>query len=211
MREKLWQLGEEIAACSAGCAGTYRCPEEGVLPRGLIYEQRDGDQGTIVLGMNPGSARDPEKAAIRQNRSYEALHEYWSAHLKDGSYYGPLRQLVHALGRTGPILWTDVAKCQSDPEQKGDLQQALRTCSQKFLTKEVREAPADWPVIAVGVVAYQAASYLFPHRAVIGVPHASGNWAQRLFRLVKADSAIHRVMCKQLEAGGAVARYYRST
>ena len=85
-------------------------------------------------------------------------------------------KLVHALELKGPVLWTELVKCQSEPEVKELPVQTLRTCSGEFLRRELERLPENWPLFGVGWEAYKALAYLFSARTVIGVPHPTGSY-----------------------------------
>lgn len=82
-------------------------------------------------------------------------------------------------------MWTDIAKCQNESDEVclsiEDHPQTFRTCSALFLTKEIDSCPADWPIIAAGREAYRALLYLCPNRALIGIPHPTGAYANNQF------------------------------
>ena len=49
-------IGNELVNCQNHCDGIQNNPEEGILPRCLIFEGRIGTNGAIVVGLNPGKA-----------------------------------------------------------------------------------------------------------------------------------------------------------
>ncbi|MGH9364294.1 MAG: hypothetical protein ACRD1B_03385 [Thermoanaerobaculia bacterium] len=42
------------------------------------------------------------------------------------------------------------------------------------VTRELESVPAEWPLVGVGAEPYKALAYLYPNRAVLGVPHPTG-------------------------------------
>jgi hypothetical protein len=114
------------------------------------------------------------------------LLQWWDKHgLKDVDYYKRLRAFVSGLGYSGPILWADIAKCQnkSKTEKLSVIEhpQTFRKCSSLFLAKEIACCPNDWPIVAAGRDAYLALLYLCPDRALLGVSHPTGRFANKQF------------------------------
>ena len=56
-------------------------PEEGIIPRCLILEEKDrvpGARGAIVVGINPGRANREEcKYYLAHGCTYDAVKDYW--------------------------------------------------------------------------------------------------------------------------------------
>jgi hypothetical protein len=125
---------------------------------------------------------------------YDPLLEYWQAHiLHKHPYYWKLRRLADQFGLRGPILWTELVKCESRILGKEKVSLSVVTIREdvnKHLFKEVALMPKDWPLIGVSHTAYEILSYRFPQRLVIGVPHATASYGHfgRLFagRILKA-------------------------
>jgi hypothetical protein len=173
-------IGRELVACSHNCEGIILDPVNGILPRFLVLEakNRRASRGSVIVGINPGRARTREREFyVTQGPTYENTVEYWEKAICRRKYYRWLRKLVGELGFSGPILWTELAKCESAPETSGLLPlQTFRTCVGMFLQQEIEYIPHTWPLIAVGKEAYKAMAYLFPKRAVLGVPHPTGSY-----------------------------------
>ena len=87
------------------------------------------------------------------------------------------RRLIEQLNLDGPILWSDLAKCENAEGSDGPPLQTLRHCTRRFLLRELNVTPSDWPIVALGWEAYRALAYLVPMRAVIGIPHPTGAFA----------------------------------
>jgi hypothetical protein len=189
LRNEIAVIGERMVVCGENCAGINRNQVEGILPRCLILETegRKTSRGSIVCGINPAPAPHREVEFYRRNgTSYQSLLRWWEEYkLKDIPYYVRLRAFVSELGFEGPILWTDIAKCQNESDDVKlsikDHPQTFRRCSALFLTKEIERCPPDWPIIAAGSEAYRALLYLCPKRALIGIPHPTGSYANTQF------------------------------
>lgn len=137
----------------------------------------------IVCGMNPSKAKKPEIAAYRQEgASYPVVLAFWNQHLSSIPYFSRTRRFVRALGYSGPILWTDVAKCErsnpSTPISFATHPQTFRVCASSYLTNEIKVCPETWPLIENGKDAFTALSYLFPSRRVIGIAHSTGAYSR---------------------------------
>ncbi len=171
MDDKTWQSFSDI---------DYQ-PEQGIIARCLYYEI-DGRKGksAIIVGMNPGRARPEETIYFtdKANRNYPAAVRYWELNRKDYiNFYGPLRDLADKTGLTGPILWTELVKCQSNKNVKALSLNTIRYSISNYLSKEISLIPENTPLIAVGNHAFELLAYVYPNRKIIGVPHPSkGNF-----------------------------------
>lgn len=176
------EIASEMAACSFQCDGVINSPSTGQPPRGLIMETngRRGSTGVIVCGQNPAGARDPERTHYRDNGAgYEQQLTAWTAIVWNSRYFNSLRQLLDCLDLDGPILWTDIAKCEGNAPPLP----TLMKCSQHFLARELDAVPIEWPVITAGARAFQAVGYMAGKRSVVGIPHPTGPHAANKFTL----------------------------
>ena len=198
LRAEIRQIGQEAVECSLRCEGVENSDE--ILPRGLHLELQDRQGlGVVIVGLNPGRMDANEQSMYRRaGRSYDATEEWFAKNAFHIRFHKYLREFVGGLGFSGPILWTELAKCQNAPEIRSLPIQTLRTCVGRYLMRELDLVP-DWTVIAVGREAYTALSYLFPRRQILGVPHSSGSFGH--FQRLKLKSAILREQLPQ----GAVA------
>lgn len=107
----------------------------------------------------------------------------------DISYFKRTRQVIDQLGLAGPILWSNLAKCENESDRK-ELPplQTLRYCTTKYLRHELAESPAEWIVLGIGWEAYRALAYLVPTRGIIGIPHPTGGF--RDFRKLFSDGVL---------------------
>jgi hypothetical protein len=82
--------------------------KQGVIPRGLIYEDERRDphaRGAVVVGINPGHARAKERSYYREKGcTYQSEQDYWWDRLYEHPYYRRLRELLNAADIRGPIL-----------------------------------------------------------------------------------------------------------
>jgi hypothetical protein len=178
LEREIRSIGADLVRCNERCAGVHHDLEAGVLPRCLLYERADrNERGCFCAGINPGCSKRRERDHYRQTgANYDALLDYWDKALKDLPYFRRLRQLIDAMDIAGPIIWSDLAKCENAPGYEGQIPlQTLRTCSGRFLRSELEVIPTGWPIIAVGAEAYKALAYLQPNRTVIGIPHPTGS------------------------------------
>lgn len=175
-------IANEMAVCSTGCAGVTNAPRAGRPPRGLVLEtQGRHGSGAIVVGQNPGKAGRVEAQHYRVNGSgYKQQLAAWHALIRDQvAYFVLLRQLLAHLKLDGPILWTDVAKCEGTNPPLG----TLMTCSQRYLARELSVIPADWPVIAAGAQAFHAIGFMAGLRPVVGLRHPTGRFSAKGFQV----------------------------
>lgn len=201
-------IGQEVVTCDKGCLGAAK-RADGVIPRCLYLQPPspeakgmsfDAAPGAIVVGLNPGPAKDHEKKLYLAHlddpiRLYAKTEEYLEKLFLSAGYYekthGFVRSLCRALNGeswSGPLLWTEIAKCELAAGQKHVLTEMATTCSRRFLSREMAAVPQDWPVFAIGRKAFEAACFLGPQRAVIGVPHTTGAWGGAFHKLC-VDSA----------------------
>lgn len=188
-----------MAGCRLECEG-IRCDQgAGLPPRGLFWDDGIDPDGEscVVIGINPGPARPDESSFYRDaagpgGNLYASEYQYWSEVLRDRrDYYRRLRVLVSGLGFTGPILWTNLAKCENATGVKyGQVPlQTFRTCSTRYLASELSHIPEDWPVVAVGSGLFPKVALMYPQRQVIGVPHATGQGGHTFRQLLEEDEA----------------------
>ncbi|MDD5689922.1 MAG: hypothetical protein PHQ76_06605, partial [Caldisericia bacterium] len=85
------------------------------------------------------------------------------------------RKFLEAIDLNGPILWTELVKCENKDKRLPPIQ-TFRVCTKKYLTEEIKHIQINWPLIAVGKIAYNALSFLYAKKAVIGIPHPTGSY-----------------------------------
>lgn len=175
------QIGQRLVRCERHCDGIVCNRSTGQIPRCHFFKTEGRDRarrGAIVVGLNPGPATERERKYYLDNDcSYEAvkcwMHDYGLGH----RHYKSLRRLLDALELTGPILWTELAKCENAPSIKVPPLQTFRNCTAEYLQHEIECLPSDWPLFGIGREAYQGLAYRFPLHTVIGVPHPA-SWGQ---------------------------------
>jgi hypothetical protein len=146
----------------------------------LETEGREDINGSVIVGINPGRSKSKEREFYRSNgQTYEQVVVHWQIHISRLPYYMRLRNLATESGLKGPILWTELVKCENESAESGlPPLQTFRTCTQAYLQKELHAVPNNWPLIAVGWESYKALAYIFASRTVIGVPHPTGSYGQ---------------------------------
>jgi len=183
-------LGDKLLLCGDECEGIRHDRNAGVLPRSLFLERPDAEgRGCLAVGLNPGVSRPAERAYFREaGPTYENTKKY-RMRLNDIPYFKRTRQVIDQLGLAGPILWSNLAKCENGPDRK-ELPplQTLRHCTTKHLRHELAESPVEWIVLGIGWEAYRALAYLLPARGVIGIPHPTGGF--RDFRKLFSDGVL---------------------
>lgn len=188
-------IGQRLVACTLTCEGTQRDPEHGIIPRCLVLETdgRANGPGVAVVGLNPGRSSEREQRFYQKNGiCYQSVLDFWGESArpaKNVAYYRRLRNLMDDLGLTGPILWTELVKCESPRGEHPPLQ-TCRTCMDNFLARELEEIP-DWSLVGVGREAFTALAYRYPTRTVLGVPYPTGSYGhfpdpRKAFNIEKA-------------------------
>lgn len=201
------KIGRELVMCDAPCERVCRNQADGVLPRGLILEEdgRTDGIGCMVIGINPGRASVEERKFYRsQGSTYESVVAWWASEIRSTHpYYTRLRGFLDQVKLTGPILWTEVAKCENDPAVRGVLSPlTLDARMGRFLDRELSELPLKWPLIAVGKATFRALVFRRLDRTVIGVPHPTGSRGH-FHRLIPAgvlEPSVQRRMSEELDA-----------
>lgn len=171
-------LGEELVECDWSCEGICNDPSRGVLPRCMFLENETSDErGCIVVGLNPGRAPEVERDYYLSNgRTYQSTVNFWNERSARIPYYARLRGFSELLGLAGPILWTELAKCESAADGPTmPAIQTLRRCAGRYLDREIEAMPPDWPVLAIGQDAFRALAFMSPQRIVVGIPHPTGS------------------------------------
>lgn len=109
-------IGRQLVLCDVGCVG-IRCDQSaGIPPRGLIFELRGRrpGRGSAVIGINPGHARPREiRSYLTSGPQYEVVLKYWQDAITTFPYYRKIRRFLDQVGLRGPILWSELAKCEN--------------------------------------------------------------------------------------------------
>ena len=171
------ELGNRLVNCrpTTPCEDVVNDPESGKIPRCLVLEERSGAEGVIIIGINPGQAEPIERERYMNERSYASVRSYWKENSDRWRYYKGLRIVADSLGYTGPILWTELVKCESEKKGRRISPQTMRSCIRQYLEKELAIFKS-YPIIAVGNQAFDYCSLRFPDKLVIGIPHPTGSF-----------------------------------
>jgi len=193
-------IGAELVRCSDGCAGIWCNQANGIVPRTLFLERSEATgPGCYAVGLNPGTSKHRERAFYRQHRqngvSYDHVKEYRRS-ICDIRYFRMTRTIIDQLGLRGPIIWSNLAKCENAEGQKDPPPvQTMRHCAGRFLRRELEVAPPDWAVLAIGLHAFVALAYLATGRAVIGIPHTTGS---RNFRMLFEGNDVNGLLRREI-------------
>src|SRR5690242_19204685 len=123
MKDELTAIGRELVQCTTCCDGILLQPARGVEPRCLFLDHAvmvsggNAVPGAAVVGPNPGESDSEEREYyLRKGISFETLSKYFEEHaLRCEPYYRKLRHVLKLLRIEGPILWTELAKCETSP------------------------------------------------------------------------------------------------
>ena len=169
---------------------------------GNMYDRKG--KGAVFVGINPAKPskrsrrglqeREFYKKNVKNGNAYEQVLKYWEneIHGKFHRYYTPLGKLADQLSLTGPILWTELVKCENAPSEKVPPLQTFRICTHAYLMRELKSVPDDWPIIAIGQETYDRLVFLAPGRVIIGVPHPASNgyFSKLVKRLSRIDVSL---------------------
>ena len=68
-------IGNELVKCKNQCEGITNRPEEGIVPRCLIFESETRGNEAIVVGLNPGKANKSEQNFLLEHRAPNLFHQ----------------------------------------------------------------------------------------------------------------------------------------
>ncbi len=217
------QIGSELVQCRLGCAGIRNEPHNGIIPRCLILEKRDGRKRSVVVGLNPGKSSGSrgrkEREYYKENGiSYESMRSYfeWTDNGKhkpigEIPYFKRTRDFItRHLGFDGDILWTDLVKCECKGRNGILPVQTLRVCIDRFLKREI-EAFGCSMIFALGNQVFNFCSLRFPNYLVVGIPHPSGSYGD-FFKLERKmnDKIFYQVVKNAISCEKDENGYYRA-
>ena len=181
---KINALGETLVNC-CHCSvkdGIINKPSEGVIPRCLVIENRNGKEQCIIVGESPGQISNPRykvskiekewhKKEFEKNGkiSYKSYKKCWEKHVKPAPYYKRLRNIVNQLGFAGSILWTDLIKCEKN---KKTPDKTFQECIENYLEKELKWFP-NLIIVAAGKDAFNKLKDIPTQKQIMGVYHPS--------------------------------------
>ena len=170
-------IGKRLIRCGKQCNGIVNKPEEGIFPHCLILEtdKRSRYNPCVIVGLNPGHASADERTYMNSNRGYKSFISYWKDKKYNHPYYKNLRDLAEIVSLTGPILWTEIVKCECNKDTIPVPMHTISSCMKEYLFEELKKVDESWPLIGAGKKAYFALAYCYPGRTVIGVPHPTGS------------------------------------
>ncbi len=175
--EEIERIGKQLVACVDCCLGICQKQAEGILPRGLFLERPNSPgRGCVAVGLNPGISSIEERDYFRKNgTSYDMVKAHRES-INGIPYFKRTRRVIDQLGLSGPILWSNLAKCENLKERKRFTPplQTLRHCANKFLLRELKIVPRDWAILGLGREAFRTLAYMLPDHAVLGIPHPTG-------------------------------------
>jgi hypothetical protein len=172
------KIGSRLVSCTINCVDISNIPSQGIIPRALFLEEknRKGEIGCVMVGINPGpcAINSPEANYYLKNGvNYNSVVGYFQECGSVYKYYRHLRDFINCMGLTGPILWTELVKCQCASGTKHLSLNTSRICANEYLKKEIDIVPENWPIIAAGSEPYNLLKYIFLTRPVLGIPHTN--------------------------------------
>ena len=179
--EHIQEIGERMVADYQPSPDVLLDKKQGIIPRCLIFETQGRNlqrQGSVVVGVNPGTSQEEERKYYCENGcSYAAVKAFWPRVRGYSRYYTLLADFPDRMGLDGPILWTELVKCESKRDTVISIE-TIRKDINHYLFLELKELPGDWPLIGVGRQAYEILAYRFSDRQVIGIPHPTSSHGQ---------------------------------
>jgi DNA polymerase len=177
------KIGQLLVSCSRNCEGIRNEPENGVVPRGFYFENPENlkEPDCIIVGVNPGISKKREREyyirAFYEKRkiTYNDVKQYFNDKVSKLRYYKRLREFAREIGFGRAILWTELCKCENKIKKEVPPLQTFRICVKNFLQRELKLFPKA-PIIGIGNQTFQALSYMFPDRFIVGVPHPTGSY-----------------------------------
>jgi len=214
--DAIYKIGEDMVKNHPQYSDVVYDPKNGIVPRCLIYEEEEGHvlpvPGSVIIGINPGHATKWEREFYKKHGpTYEATLKCWDEKIKNHPYYVRGRALVDSIGLHGPILWTELVKCESLPDNTVLSVQTIRDSINRYLFKELEVIPKNWPLIAVGSEVFKILGYRFPERTVIGIPHITGSYGQfhKLFSKNKLNPKAEKQLNEVLASKKPIATAFK--
>ena len=186
-------IAEQMACCKQECEGVNWDKNLGYIPRVPLADIKGcgNGPGMVIVGMHPArTSYNERKLNFRKVFSENNFQEKRGAQLlAQVRYFGQIRELirplVERLGFDGPILWTEMVKCETKAGQDMPMQ-TRRICSALYFLEEMKAIPKEWPLVAVGQKVFDALCYLFPERPIVGIPHPRAS--SRYFNSLKKEA-----------------------
>jgi hypothetical protein len=188
IEKKIRRIGKKMVKCRKQCKGVTHNLKEGIIPRCLWFDtyKKKNNKGCIVVGINPGIPKNKDAQLFFKNevtlydKQVKWLKNLTYPYKGTSNYYTKLVNFIRKLLKIkGPILWTELVKCQLKRKGGKLLKDTIRICMKKFLKKELEIIPRKWPIIAIGSKSYQEIQD--SNHLVIGIPHSTGPYANKLF------------------------------
>lgn len=206
------KIGNELVNCPVKeCEGVTNDKNSGRIPRCLFYDNQDRkeEKGCVIVGINPGIMKKNNEEQLhylsnKDSLNYDTIYLPWNKVRQNGKehkYYKFLRDFVNNLGFKGPILWTELVKCEKQARKTQIPLQTFRICTSKYLKRELDLISDDWLIVAVGREAHKALSYLYAKRSILGIPHptSSRGYFNKLYLKKKFGSEFRKQIKTKLE------------
>jgi len=185
-----------MVKCDQKCDDITNKPSCGIIPRALVFEDNNSENGIIIVGINPGKIsstynkfKHEEQEAVRKEPTYDNWERFWFKNNSRIPYYNQIRIFLKLkLHFSGSILWTEVVKCDT---KSGKLpkQSTIDNCALKYLIREIGdypEIPFEWPILAIGSPAFNSVLSKFSKRTILGIPHPNA-WHGRFNHILKTE------------------------
>lgn len=193
LSDHIKQIGQSLVNCGISCADIKNhvaVPGCRIPPR-CLYLDKDRDQnspGVVVVGINPGIMLRREQRYIdscfkNEQISYHDVEAAWRKYGKHRRYYRYGEEVINHINclsnKTwiGPILWTELVKCQNGDGIKAYhkiSRSTFRNCTSRYLKNELAKIPRKFLMLGIGRFAYEALSFLCPEHSLLGIPHLTG-------------------------------------
>jgi hypothetical protein len=203
-RDELFKHGQQMTNCQFGsenpCKGIHYDRSKGVIPRCLFLEEREAtstEEITVVIGLNPGKARVKEKKALANETDYQKVRDYFDEEYLSHPFYRRATALVNGLGFKGPILWTEIAKC----EGSGIWRETMVFCASHYLVKEIALAKKHFTkvrFIVLSQTAFNPLIFLLNTDKVMGVPHPTGAYGSKFSGMFDKDWKLNKDFKKDM-------------
>lgn len=184
-KDELFIHGQQMTNCPHGfenpCKGIHYDRSKGIVPRCLFLEEREAtttDEITVVIGLNPGISGKAEREGLANVTEYKKVLEFFGDEYKKHPFYRRATALVDGLGFNGPILWTEIAKC----EGKQIWRETMVFCASNYLVNEIGLAKKHFGrvrFIVLSRTAFDPLIFLLNSDNVMGVPHPTGSYGKK--------------------------------
>ncbi|MGD8719543.1 MAG: uracil-DNA glycosylase family protein [Candidatus Zixiibacteriota bacterium] len=193
---------DELARCGEACEGVKTHKARGIIPRSIYlhnYNVGSGGVNAVVIGQNPGPARDEEEKQLgvagEKGTTVSAFYEgFFRNHVikRPRDYYWRYYHLIlfvisNTVLRNEPnpsVYFTNLYKCENEGGGKNPPPSTYEYCWLKWLSREFEALDdfADWsrtPVFLIGKTVQKRGMYIREFENIYRLPHPTRQFSNK--------------------------------